>query len=54
MSKRNKYLTIEEKRLLALEGKRIPVCVYPNEKEEKRLKKERKRLFKNFKKSMNI
>lgn len=54
MSKRNKYLTIEEKRQLALEGKHVPLCAYPDEKEEKRIKKERKKLFKSFKRNLNL
>ena len=39
MAKRKRYLTMDEKRQLALEGKPVPICVYPEYKAEKRRKK---------------
>ena len=50
MKKRKKYLTIEEKRQLALEGKHVPVCAYPDERARKR--KQRK-LYNRFFKFLN-
>lgn len=44
----NKYLTIEEKKKLALEGKDVPICVYPDRKEEKRRKREKRKLEMQF------
>ena len=50
--KRKKYLTIEEKRELALEGKKVPICVYPDGRAEKRRKREQKNLAKRFSKNI--
>lgn len=47
-----KYLTIKEKKELILVGKQVPLCVSENGKEEKKRKKEKKRLFSNFAKNV--
>lgn len=54
MAKRRhpKYLTIEEKRQLAFEGKRIPVCFYPNEMKSKTEEMEKKKLFNRFSRNL--
>ena len=39
--KERKYLTMEEKMKLALEGKDVPICVYPNSKFEMQKKREK-------------
>ena len=54
MAKRKKYLTIKEKMQLASEGKPVPLCVYPDEKERKRRKNEQKKLFKRFSKFIKM
>ena len=48
----HKYLTMEEKKQLALAGKDVPICVYPNPKSERQKKREKKRLTKNFAKNL--
>jgi hypothetical protein len=52
MAKRKRYLTMDEKRQLALEGKPVPICVYPDYKAEKRRKKELERLARIFHKNI--
>lgn len=46
MKRRQKYLTVEEKRQLALEGKRIPVCT--DERTDKKRITEQKKLSNTF------
>lgn len=50
--KGNRYLTIEEKKQLVLEGKDVPLCSYPNSSSERRRKREKLRLFKKFAKNL--
>lgn len=52
MKPREKFLTIEEKRQLALEGKRVPVCTAEDYKEEKRRKKQQRKLANTFSKNV--
>ena len=47
-----KYLTIKEKKELILAGKQVPLCVSEKGKEEKKRKKEKKRLFSHFAKNV--
>ena len=47
------YLTIEEKKQLALEGKSVPVCVHPDEREKRRRRKERRKLINRFSKNLS-
>ena len=52
-TKGKKYLTIKEKKQLVLEGKDVPICVYPEEyKDKKRRKKTHKKLADTFSKNV--
>lgn len=51
---KKKYLTIAEKKELLLNGKRIPICVYVDPEAEKKRKKEKEKLAKQFKKNIRI
>lgn len=50
--KERKYLTIEEKRKLVLEGKDVPLCVYSDERAEKQRKRKQRELDKRFSKNI--
>ena len=52
MKVREKFLTIEEKRQLVLEGKPVPVCTTEDYVGEKRRKRQQKKLAKTFAKNV--
>lgn len=52
MKARKKFLTIEEKRQLALEGKPVPVCTAEDYAGEKKRKRQQKKLAKTFAKNV--
>ena len=54
MKKRNRYLSIEEKKKLLSEGKHIPLYVYVNPKEEKKRKKKKEKISKKFAENIGI
>lgn len=52
MKARKKFLTIEEKRQLVLEGKPVPVCTAEDYEGENKRKRQQKKLAKTFAKNV--